>query len=135
MMVESMTPRGLLGSRSQKLVFSDSEQEGLPRIPLALFRGSHSMWKVQEILWRCGVLSALLAYLLTAAEPATIADLAHAFAQPPDDTRIMMRWWWFGPKVSKPELERELRQMKAGGIGGFEVQPVYPLEAEGNDSY
>ena len=39
----------------------------------------------------------------------------------------MMRWWWFGPAVTKSELERELRLMKEGGIGGFEVQPVYPL--------
>ncbi len=39
----------------------------------------------------------------------------------------MMRWWWFGPSVTKPELEREMRAMKEGGIGGFEVQPVYPL--------
>ena len=39
----------------------------------------------------------------------------------------MMRWWWFGPSVTHDELEREMRAMKAGGIGGFEVQPVYPL--------
>ena len=39
----------------------------------------------------------------------------------------MVRWWWFGPAVTKPELARELRQMKQGGIGGFEIQPVYPL--------
>src|SRR6185369_631052 len=45
----------------------------------------------------------------------------------PDDARIMMRWWWFGPAVTKPELERELRLMKEGGIGGFEIQAVYPL--------
>ncbi len=38
-----------------------------------------------------------------------------------------MRWWWFGPAVTKPELEREMRLMKEGGIGGFEVQPVYRL--------
>lgn len=38
-----------------------------------------------------------------------------------------MRWWWFGPSVNKPELEREMNLMKQGGIGGFEVQPVYPL--------
>ncbi len=47
----------------------------------------------------------------------------------------MMRWWWFGPSVVKPELEREMRAMKEGGIGGFEVQPVYPLEVEGNYPY
>jgi hypothetical protein len=39
----------------------------------------------------------------------------------------MMRWWWFGPAVTKAQLEREMRLMKEGGIGGFEVQPVYPL--------
>lgn len=38
-----------------------------------------------------------------------------------------MRWWWFGPSVTKPELARELEQMKQAGIGGVEVQPVYPL--------
>jgi hypothetical protein len=42
----------------------------------------------------------------------------------------MMRWWWFGPAVTKPELARELEQMKAGGFGGFEIQPVYPLELD-----
>src|SRR5262249_20241136 len=39
----------------------------------------------------------------------------------------MMRWWWFGPAVTNAELEREMRLMKEGGIGGFEVQPVYPV--------
>jgi hypothetical protein len=39
----------------------------------------------------------------------------------------MMRWWWFGPAVTEVELEREMRRMKEGGIGGFEVQPVYPV--------
>jgi hypothetical protein len=65
----------------------------------------------------------------------TVADLRRGFERPPDDARIMMRWWWFGPTVQKPELEREMRAMKEGGIGGFEVQPVYPLEVEGNFPY
>ena len=54
-------------------------------------------------------------------------DLQQAFRNPPDDSRIMMRWWWFGPAVTKPQLAREMRLMKEGGIGGFEVQPVYAL--------
>jgi len=58
---------------------------------------------------------------------AGLADLQRSFQDPPDDSRIMMRWWWFGPAISKSELEREMRLMKEGGIGGFEVQPVYPL--------
>lgn len=42
----------------------------------------------------------------------------------------MMRWWWFGPAVTKAELERELRAMQAGGIGGVEIQPVYPYSVD-----
>jgi hypothetical protein len=53
--------------------------------------------------------------------------LEKAFAKPPDDCRIMMRWWWFGPAVTKPELQRELEQMKAEGIGGVEIATLYPL--------
>src|SRR6185369_5002447 len=60
-----------------------------------------------------------------------VADVRRGFANPPDDARIMMRWWWFGPAVTKTELEREMRLMKEGGIGGFEVQPVYPMELDG----
>ncbi len=38
-----------------------------------------------------------------------------------------MRWWWFGPSVVKPELEKELETMRSAGMGGVEIQPVYPL--------
>ncbi len=37
-----------------------------------------------------------------------------------------MRWWWFGPAIEKPELQRELAQMKAAGIGGVEIATLYP---------
>ena len=57
----------------------------------------------------------------------TLQDIRTAFASPPSDSRIMMRWWWFGPAVTNRELERELRVMRDGGIGGVEIQPVYPL--------
>ncbi len=39
----------------------------------------------------------------------------------------MVRWWWFGPAVVKPELARELDQMHAAGIGGVEIAAEYPL--------
>jgi hypothetical protein len=72
---------------------------------------------------------ASVALAIAAAQPAPprLADLEQMFRTPPDDTRIMMRWWWFGPAVTKAGLEREMRLMKAGGIGGFEIQPVYPV--------
>ncbi|MCE5309202.1 MAG: glycoside hydrolase [Acidobacteriales bacterium] len=64
---------------------------------------------------------------LTVLVRAGIADLREPFREPPAEAKIMMRWWWFGPAVTHSGLEREMRTMKAGGIGGFEVQPVYPL--------
>jgi hypothetical protein len=70
------------------------------------------------------------AAMLRATQPAPsspLAALARAFQAPPDDARIMMRWWWFGPAVTPAGIERELRTMKDGGIGGVEIQPVYPL--------
>ena len=76
------------------------------------------------------VLLALARIWMPAAPPSSLADLRRDFQHPPDDARIMVRWWWFGPAVTKPELEREMRLMKEGGIGGFEVQPVYPLELD-----
>src|ERR1039458_7684739 len=84
-----------------------------------------------KLLW-CGAVASLVAgcFLLPAAPPASIADLRRAFEEPPADARIMVRWWWFGPAFTNDELERELRTMKEGGIGGVEVQPVYPLEID-----
>ncbi|HEY3628447.1 MAG TPA: glycosyl hydrolase [Terracidiphilus sp.] len=53
--------------------------------------------------------------------------LRYSFAHPPDDCRIMMRWWWFGPSATDPEIKRELEQMKSSGIGGVEIATLYPL--------
>ena len=39
----------------------------------------------------------------------------------------MLRWWWFGPSVTRPELDRQLSAMAAAGFGGVEVAYVYPL--------
>jgi hypothetical protein len=79
---------------------------------------------------RSSAFLALLAGLAFGADPANIAQLQRGFEKPPDDARIMVRWWWFGPAVTKPELEREMLLMKQGGIGGFEVQPTYALELD-----
>jgi len=75
------------------------------------------------------LLSAWFVQLYGDAEPQdeSLALLEKSFANPPDDCRIMMRWWWFGPAVTKPELQRELEQMKAEGIGGVEIATLYPL--------
>jgi len=72
----------------------------------------------------------LLLTTLSSLQAQTITELQRSFEHPPEDAKIMMRWWWFGPAVTKPELEREMRLMKEGGVGGFEVQPVYPLSPD-----
>ena len=57
----------------------------------------------------------------------SLTALRRQFQDPPADARPMMRWWWFGPAVVKPELKKELETMQGAGIGGVEIQPVYPL--------
>lgn len=61
------------------------------------------------------------------AQTDTLSTLRRQFQNPPDDARVMMRWWWFGPSVENAELARELQIMKDGSIGGVEIQPVYAL--------
>ena len=65
-----------------------------------------------------------------AQQPSGIAAVRAGFVEPPADSRIMMRWWWFGPSVTHGELAAEMRRMKEGGIGGFEIATVYPLAVD-----
>jgi hypothetical protein len=74
----------------------------------------------------------LVALVLHAWTPAagTGRSTAQAFQSPPDDSRVMMRWWWFGPSVTHEQLDAEMRAMKDGGLGGFEVATVYPMAVD-----
>jgi hypothetical protein len=72
-------------------------------------------------------LLALTGMSLAQTDAGGVVAIERAFERPPKDAKIMMRWWWYGPAVAKAELEREMRVMKESGIGGFEVQPVYPV--------
>jgi hypothetical protein len=63
-----------------------------------------------------------------------VAALHEAFTHPRDDSRIMMRWWWFGPAVTKPEIKHELEEMRAAGIGGVEIATLYPLALDNPES-
>ena len=57
-------------------------------------------------------------------ETAAATDLYRIFKDPPNVYRPFVRWWWNGDKVEKGELARELRLMKAAGIGGVEINPI-----------
>ncbi|MCS7043787.1 MAG: glycosyl hydrolase [Bryobacteraceae bacterium] len=75
-------------------------------------------------MWRIWGLATVL---LLNAQAVTTEQVVKGLQAPPPESRILMRWWWFGPAVTKEELARELEAMKAAGIGGVEIQPVYPL--------
>ena len=83
---------------------------------------------IKRLLFTAGFLGLLLGVL--ALRPvhaqATMEKLQADFANPPSGAKPMMRWWWFGLAVEKPEIRRELEQMKADGIGGVELAFVYP---------
>jgi hypothetical protein len=72
-------------------------------------------------------LALLLSFSAVLLAQDSLRELHRQFQNPPADARPMMRWWWFGPAVTKPELAKELETMRDAGIGGVEIQPVYPL--------
>lgn len=74
--------------------------------------------------WRSWILALIPLSVTGAPAPEETVKTLQA---PPPEARILMRWWWFGPAVTHQELARELEAMKAAGIGGVEIQPVYPL--------
>jgi hypothetical protein len=48
-------------------------------------------------------------------------------------TKPFVRWWWFGCAVTEEEIARELEEMSKVGIGGVEIQPIYPLVCDDPD--
>ena len=77
----------------------------------------------------CSLAALLIAFApaIAAQTPATsVETLRKNFVNPPNEARPMVRWWWFGAAVVKPEILRELQQMKADGIQGAELAFEYP---------
>lgn len=54
----------------------------------------------------------------------------HLLRQPPASAKGWTRWWWYGCAVTREEILRELQQMQAAGLGGVELQILYPLAAD-----
>lgn len=57
-------------------------------------------------------------------------DVRHQLCHPRQETRNRTRWWWYGCAVEKEEIIRELDLIKDAGIGGVELQILYPLQAD-----
>jgi alpha-L-rhamnosidase len=97
------------------------ERRNMPRFPHFLpLTNQHLTTKIATTISLALILSTPLFSQIS------IDNLKQNFQNPPADTKPMMRWWWFGTSVEKPEILRELQQMKADGIGGVELAFVYP---------
>lgn len=57
----------------------------------------------------------------------TEKQLTALLRTPPAEARGMTRWWWYGCCVTREEIVRELTEMKQAGIGGVELQILYPV--------
>ncbi|MBL7649382.1 MAG: hypothetical protein JNK74_24655 [Candidatus Hydrogenedentes bacterium] len=81
--------------------------------------------------------NACLAVALVAlADPAPGAPLdREAFANPPTDCRPQTRWWWHGNALTKDDISRQLREMKAQGLGGAEQITMDEVYEKGNMLY
>jgi hypothetical protein len=52
------------------------------------------------------------------------------FQNPPVDSRLFVRWWWNGNRLTEKEILRELDVMDEAGIGGVEINPIaFPQDA------
>ncbi|MBS0001154.1 MAG: hypothetical protein KFF73_19375 [Cyclobacteriaceae bacterium] len=51
-------------------------------------------------------------------------DIYRLFQEPPDRSRVFVRWWWNGDMLTEEEIIRELDIMKDAGIGGVEINPI-----------
>lgn len=57
----------------------------------------------------------------------TLEQVKTLLCSPAEDARGMTRWWWYGCCVEEAEICRELDYMKEAGIGGVELQILYPV--------
>lgn len=69
-------------------------------------------------------LAALLIPSFISAAPVRSKEIYSSFIKPENRYRPFVRWWWNGDRVEAGELIRELRLLKAAGIGGVEINPI-----------
>ena len=63
-------------------------------------------------------------HLFTESENLSEDRLYTLFNAPPTEAKPFVRWWWNGNRLSKKEILRQLDVMKAGGIGGVEINSI-----------
>ncbi len=56
-----------------------------------------------------------------------LEEFQKQITQPPENAKGYTRWWWYGAAVNREEISYELDQMRQAGIGGVELQILYPV--------
>ncbi|PYV16727.1 MAG: hypothetical protein DMG07_07240, partial [Acidobacteria bacterium] len=82
------------------------------------------------ILRALSVLVALAALMSPASVTVASNPAAERFRNPPDAARMTTYWIWPGPAVGKEGVERDLQNMRAAGIGGGVLLPIYPISLD-----
>ncbi len=73
---------------------------------------------------------ALVALPTQAGAQAPASKLEEEFRDPPARFAPSCNWWWFGGAYSADDIRESLDAMKAAGLGGFRIFPIYPLAAD-----
>lgn len=84
-----------------------------------------------DLLFRRRILLAitgLLVFVLHAVEGTPAAVQSPSAADWPaigSQQRPWTRWWWHGSAVDRAGITAELESLRAAGIGGVEITPIY----------
>lgn len=77
------------------------------------------------------MVNSVLGCVNPALEKGSLDEIYRGFQNPPVGSRLFVRWWWNGNRLSKQEILRELDVMKTAGIGGVEINPIaFPQGAD-----
>jgi hypothetical protein len=89
---------------------------------------------VATVTWRASpIVAAVLLLLLGERAPTAVAEQAAAGRDWPAaaaEAKPWTRWWWHGSAVDPATLTSELEALRAAGIGGIEITPIYGVRGE-----
>ena len=78
-----------------------------------------------RIAWCFALFSVFFVAALIPKRAAQSPDLARQFESPPPQFGPSCFWWWFGCPYSPRDIHESLDAIKAAGLGGFRICPIY----------
>ncbi len=83
------------------------------------------LMRSMKIAGRLVLFLVFLPAVLSAESAAQSTDLAGQFQSPPSQYGPSCFWWWFGCPYSPKDIREGLDAMRAAGLGGFRICPIY----------